>query len=91
MNKRETVKAVLREILSETAGPVDRLDEDQLLVDQLGLTSLQLARLVAVLEIELDSDPFSDEVPITAVRTVGDLLEAYDPADQAWLGAGELS
>ncbi|WP_328872917.1 hypothetical protein OHT76_24000 [Streptomyces sp. NBC_00287] len=95
MNRRETVKAVLLEIVNEVAEPVENrveeLDEDHLLVDQLGLTSLHLARLVAVLELELDTDPFSDEVPITSVRTVGDLLEAYDPVVLPRLGAGELS
>ncbi|MEV0533669.1 phosphopantetheine-binding protein [Kitasatospora sp. NPDC050463] len=91
MNWQETVKAVLIEIVNEVAEPVEHLDEDQLLVDQLGLTSLHLARLVAVLEMELGTDPFSDEVPITGVRTVGDLLDAYDPAGQVRLGAGEQS
>ncbi|MDT9684490.1 phosphopantetheine-binding protein [Streptomyces sp. TRM76323] len=91
MNRRETVKAVLLEIVNEVAEPVEHLDEDQLLVDQLGLTSLHLARLIAVLELELDTDPFSDEVPITSVRTVGDLLEAYDPVVLPRLGGGEPS
>lgn len=91
MNRRETVLATLLEILNEVAGPVDHLDEDQLLVDQLGLESLHLARLVAVLELELDTDPFSDEVPVTSVRTVGDLLRAYDPVVQAPPGAGDPS
>jgi len=83
---------VLLEIVNEVTEPtepVEDLDEEQLLVDQLGLTSLDLARLVAVLEMELDTDPFSDEVPITSVRTVGDLMNAYDPVGQARLGAGE--
>ncbi|MFF0155961.1 acyl carrier protein [Streptomyces sp. NPDC005263] len=91
MNKRDTVKAALLEIVNEVAGPVEQLDEDQLLVDQLGLESLHLARLVAVLEMELDTDPFSDDVPITSVRTVGDLLQAYDPVVLPRLGAGEPS
>jgi acyl carrier protein len=91
MNRRETVEAVLLEIVNEVAGPVEHLDEEQLLVDQLGLTSLHLARLLAVLEMELDTDPFSDEVPITSMRTVGDLLDAYDPAAPVRLGSGELS
>lgn len=86
MNRRETVMTALLEIVNEVAGPVDHLDEDQLLVDQLGLESLHLARLVAVLEMELDTDPFTDEVPITGVRTVGDLLRAYDPVVRAPLG-----
>ncbi|MEV2215093.1 phosphopantetheine-binding protein [Streptomyces sp. NPDC050997] len=91
MNKRDTVKATLLEIVNEVAGPVEQLDEDQLLVDQLGLESLHLARLVAVLELELDTDPFSADVPITSVRTVGDLLQAYDPVVLPRLGAGEPS
>ncbi|WP_053745303.1 MULTISPECIES: acyl carrier protein [unclassified Streptomyces] len=91
MNKRDTVKAVLLEIVNEVAGPVEHLDDDQLLVDQLGLESLHLARLVAVLEMELDTDPFSDDMPITGVRTVGDLLQAYDPVVLPRLGAGEPS
>ena len=86
MNKRDTVKAVLLEIVNEVAGPVEHLDDDQLLVDQLGLESLHLARLVAVLEMELDTDPFSDDMPITGVRTVGDLLQAYDPVVLPRLG-----
>ncbi|SDT70149.1 acyl carrier protein [Actinoplanes derwentensis] len=89
MNRRETVMTALLEIVNEVAGPVDHLDSDQLLVDQLGLESLHLARLVAVLEMELDTDPFTDEVPITSVRTVGDLLRAYDPVVRAPLGTGE--
>ncbi|MGW6935774.1 acyl carrier protein [Lentzea sp. NPDC054927] len=91
MNRRETVMAALLEIVNEVAGPVEHLDPDQLLVDQLGLESLHLARLVAVLELELDADPFSDEVPITGVRTVGDLLDAYDPVVRPRLGAVESS
>lgn len=91
MNKRDTVKTVLLEIVNEVAGPVEHLDDDQLLVDQLGLESLHLARLVAVLEMELDTDPFTDDMPITGVRTVGDLLQAYDPVVLPRLGAGEPS
>ncbi|WP_045314719.1 acyl carrier protein [Lentzea aerocolonigenes] len=89
MDRRETVMAALLEIVNEVAGPVEHLDPDQLLVDGLGLESLHLARLVAVLELELDTDPFSDDVPITGVRTVGDLLDAYDPVAQPRLGAVE--
>jgi acyl carrier protein len=89
MNRRETVKDALLEIVNEEASePVEHLEEDQLLVDQLCLTSLKLARLVAVLEMELGVDPFSDEVPITGMRTVGDLLEAYDPVVLPRLGPG---
>ncbi len=45
--------------------------------DDLGLSSLDLAELVTVLEVELEADPFRELVPITSVRTVGDLVTAY--------------
>ncbi len=45
--------------------------------DDLGLSSLDLAELVTILEVELEADPFRELVPITSVRTVKDLVQAY--------------
>lgn len=78
--RHATIRAVLLDIVNEVAGPCEHLSDDQSLVDQLGLSSLHLARIVAVLELELDIDPFSELVPITSVRTVGDLIRVYDLA-----------
>lgn len=47
------------------------------LVDELGLRSLDLAQLVAMLGRRLGVDPFLKDVPITQVRTVADLVAAY--------------
>ena len=44
----------------------------------LGLTSLDLAQLVAVVEGRLKADPFQELVPITSVRNVGALCSAYE-------------
>jgi acyl carrier protein len=54
----------------------DVASEDRLNAD-LGLTSLDLATLVAALEMKFKADPFQELVPITSVRTVGDLEAAY--------------
>ncbi|MFK0253891.1 acyl carrier protein [Streptomyces sp. NPDC090445] len=78
MDRHKVIKATVLEIVNEVGGPCDRVDESQLLVDQLGLSSLHLARIVAVLELELGVDPFSEQVSITSVRTVGDLMRVYD-------------
>jgi acyl carrier protein len=43
----------------------------------LGLSSLDLAFIVAELEAELDADPFAELVPITSVISVDNLVEAY--------------
>ena len=43
----------------------------------LGLSSIDLAIVVAELEFALGVDPFSKIVSITSVRSVDDLVEAY--------------
>jgi acyl carrier protein len=60
-----------RDLPGRNIGPEDRLNAD------LGLTSLDLASLVAALEMKLKADPFQELVPITSIRTVGDLEAAY--------------
>jgi acyl carrier protein len=50
--------------------PLARLSET------LGLRSLDLAQIVLTLEDDLDIDPFQ-QIPITSIRTVGDLTDAY--------------
>ncbi|MFD6966947.1 acyl carrier protein [Streptomyces sp. NPDC059979] len=80
MSSREIIKAVVLDVVEEVSGPVEDIAPDDLLVDGLGLSSLHLARITAVLEMELDLDPFVELVPITDVRTVGDLYEAYELA-----------
>ena len=67
---------VARIARNPTAGPGAALDA-QSLVDDLGLRSLELAQLVAVLELELDVEPFVERFAITDVRTVGDLVRAF--------------
>lgn len=51
--------------------------ETSRLVEDLGLSSLDMAELVANLELELEKDPFSNGVSITTVKAVGDLYRVY--------------
>jgi acyl carrier protein len=53
------------------------LSPRQHLIDDLGLKSLDLAHLVAALQRRLRVDPFIKHVPITQIRTLGDLCAAY--------------
>jgi acyl carrier protein len=78
----ETIRAVLRERLGE----VDAFRGTDKLNATLGLSSLDLAFLVANLEAELGVDPFAKAVSITSVRSVDDLVRAYRIAV---LGEGE--
>jgi acyl carrier protein len=73
----ETVQNQVGLLLDEKDLPRrDIVPEDRLNAD-LGLTSLDLASLVAALEMKLKADPFQELVPITSIRTVGDLEAAY--------------
>jgi acyl carrier protein len=67
----------IRAVLAERAGEVGSLSGADKLNATLGLSSLDLAFLVADLEAELGVDPFAKLVSITSVRTVDDLVRAY--------------
>jgi len=79
---RETIARRLKEVLldGKPDAPVDRISPAARLNADLGLDSLGLAQLVALLEQDLRADPFAELVPITSVRTVADLYAAYESA-----------
>jgi acyl carrier protein len=64
------------EILERAGKPVPVFAEEDDLIAT-GLTSLDLAALVAKLERRWKIDPFLEAKAITEVRTVGDLCRAY--------------
>jgi acyl carrier protein len=78
----------IRAVLAERVGEVGRLSGAEKLGATLGLTSLDLAFLVAELEAELGVDPFAKLVSITSVRSVGDLVQAYQQAFFPELASG---
>ncbi len=70
------VHGTIVELLERSGQSARRLDEaDDLL--SIGLSSLDLAALVAKLQRRWKIDPFLEEKTITEVRTVGDLCRAY--------------
>jgi acyl carrier protein len=72
----ETIHLVIVDLLQRRGRMVAPFDDHDLLVAT-GLTSLDLAALIARLEQRWKVDPFLEAVPITEVRTVGDLCRAY--------------
>jgi acyl carrier protein len=69
----EHIRALLEDAMEEveTISPADGLVE-------LGLNSLMLARLIIRLEEDLGADPFAEDRHIADIRTVGDLVAAYE-------------
>lgn len=82
-NVTDVVVAVICGVVREQYPEVEEVRAEQGLVEDLGLKSLDLARIVAKLDTELGVDPFSEAVAITSIRTVGDLCEAYSQCFEA--------
>ena len=79
----QTIMNTITSVMNDRGLDTASLDEAAKLVDTLGLKSMDIAEIVLLLEDELEIDPFQ-AIPITSVRTVGDLINAYhttlDPA-----------
>jgi acyl carrier protein len=67
----------LRRLLVERDRPPGVIEASSRLGPDLGFESLDLALLVARLEVATGLDPFVEDVAITSIRTVGDVVSAY--------------
>jgi acyl carrier protein len=76
----ELVHGKIRAVLQERFGEVRAFDGSAKLNATLGLSSLDLAFLVADLEADVGIDPFAKLVSITSIRSVDDLVRAYRAA-----------
>jgi len=85
---KQIVLGIVADVVKERSPEIEAVEEGQLLVDELGLRSLDLARIIAKLEMKLGVDPFAKLVPITSIRTAGDLCAAYARCFEA-IGASQ--
>ncbi len=76
-NVEPAVHSAILEVVQEGNPSITKVANHQSLNADLGLKSLDVARIVANLDMTLEADPFSELVSITSVRTVGDLVNAY--------------
>ena len=67
----------IRTMLEERSGEVHVIKGTDGLNATLGLDSLDLALIVAELDVEVGADPFAKLLSITSVRSVNDLVGAY--------------
>ena len=72
----ETVNATVAAVMAARDLDPGRIEPLAKLSETLGLRSMDLAQIVLTLEDDLNTDPFQ-EIPITSIRTVGDLIQAY--------------
>ncbi|HEX3782502.1 MAG TPA: phosphopantetheine-binding protein [Pseudonocardiaceae bacterium] len=79
---RTVVHRVITELVEDDeAEPRPVVDGDRL--TELGFSSLALARLIIQLETEFGVDPFAQDLVISDVRTVDELITAYHNAVSA--------
>jgi len=72
----ETVEASIAAVMTARDLDPGKIDRAAKLSETLGLRSMDLAQIVLTLEDDLNTDPFQ-QIPITSIRTVGDLTQAY--------------
>ncbi len=81
-NIKATINEVLREIQNQNDYELVTLSEEKVIVEDLGFTSLDVAQLVASLEMELDLDPFAEDMSILDIHTIGGLYVVYEKSLQ---------
>lgn len=73
----QAVLSAVAQIAARKSPPPAEVGPGQALVRDLGFDSLDIAELVATLEVELACDPFAADAVIADARTVGDLCAIY--------------
>ncbi len=79
MTVRDTILAEMKRIATEQKKTLGPLDDDASLMT-CGLDSLGFAVLVARLEEQLGTDPFSEADDVALPVTIGDLVAFYERA-----------
>lgn len=74
---KEKVNSVLLDIQTRNGYKPIALEDEFGIVRDLGFSSLDVAELIALLEMELGVDPFAEGVSIMDVHTIGKLQEVY--------------
>jgi acyl carrier protein len=74
---RTVVREAVTKLVQERDEAPEHINDDDGLSGALGLRSLDLARLIFELELAFEVNPFAKLVPITSVRTIADLVNAF--------------
>lgn len=76
-NVKTVVDGIIQDIQEQQGLRKVAIQDDLQIVGDLGLKSLDIAQLIAMLEVELEVDPFAAGVPLSSVITVKDLYAVY--------------
>jgi acyl carrier protein len=87
MGRADTIHAALRGLLRSLGHLEPRTSAGDTLTGALGLSSLDVLALVSRLNATFGVDPFAGPRSVTGLRTVGDLIRAYENACSPIAGA----
>jgi len=73
----KVVKNIVNEIKQLNGAECVEVTLESKIVHDLGFRSLDIAQLVAMLEIEYEKDPFAEGAALSEVITIGDLCRLY--------------
>ena len=79
---QSVVHAEIRDLLAEAGTELETLTGSERL-HELGLSSLMLARLIIQLESGLGVDPFAEDLMLSEIDSVSELIAAYETAERA--------
>ncbi len=78
MNQKvKIINDIIKEIQSQNSLVTIGLKGDMKIVKDLGFSSLDVAQLIATLELEFGMDPFAEDVSIMDVHTLDELYQLY--------------
>jgi putative hemolysin/acyl carrier protein len=75
---RDIICEEMISILEDKDSDIKEFKDDDGIFDELNFSSLDLAQLISILETRLQIDPFEELVPLTRIRSVKDLIQAYE-------------
>jgi len=74
---KKVINNAIQQIQEQKSYPVANLRDDLRIIDDLGFSSLDIAQLIAYLEMELNVDPYANGALISSINTVESLYKLY--------------
>jgi acyl carrier protein len=74
---KKGIENAIKQILDQKSYKAPEIKDELRIIEDLGFSSLDIAQLIAYLEMELGVDPFSEGALITSINTVESLCNVY--------------
>jgi acyl carrier protein len=86
---KKGIENAIKQILDQKSYKAPEIKDELRIIEDLGFSSLDIAQLIAYLEMELGVDPFSEGALITSINTVESLCNVYQSCINNNIGGSE--